>query len=245
MSELHLGVMDRSYAEGRRKRAYLRWRYCVRARYAADRFRDRRPDRTGPLRVLEMGAADGRTLLEMRALLGGDGVFEGLELQPDLIDEAPPLPSNVRLVCGDVMAPPETFERGSYDLIAALALLEHLPDPLACVRAAYDLLAPGGVFVASCPHPVWDEIAGALRMVADEHHEDHMTGDKMRRLAEEAGFERCETEPFMWAPVGVLPYANLWVSPARALEIDARVRRLGPLGKPGFVNQGLVAQKPR
>lgn len=239
----HLGVMDASYAAGRVRQRHLEWRYRVRAAFAARAFerRDGRPG--GAPKVLELGAAEGRTLLALRERLGPDGVYDGIELSDELLAAAPPLPKGVTLHRGDVMALPEPIEAARYDLVAALALLEHLPDPLACVREAFRVLRPGGVFVATCPHPIWDEIAGHLRMVADEHHEDHMTGPKMERLARDAGFSDVEVSRFMWAPVGVLPYARLSVSPDRALDIDERLAR-SRLLSPTFVNQGLVAVKP-
>ncbi|MCG8412904.1 MAG: class I SAM-dependent methyltransferase [Pseudomonadales bacterium] len=42
-----------------------------------------------------------------------------------------------------------TDEPASYDAILALNLIHLLDDPVACIRKAYDLLKPGGVFVTS------------------------------------------------------------------------------------------------
>ncbi len=154
------------------------------------------------------------------------------------------MPENTRLVCGDVMDLPPELEPCSYDLVTILAVLEHLPDPAACLREAFRMLRPGGIVVASCPNPFWDEVAGHLKMVADEHHEQHLGGKELLSLANEAGFEDAVFEPFMWAPVGVLPYLKIAVNPDRALRIDRVLRRLSPL-RFSFVNQGLVAQRPR
>lgn len=235
------GVMDATYAEGRRSARHLVWRYQVRARFAAEAFWARRGVVHGP-RVIELGAAEGKTLLELRRLLGPAGQYDGYELSDELLAAAPALPDNVALHKGDACdlceAPSE-----AYELCAALAILEHLPDPAACVREAYRALAPGGVFVATCPHPIWDEIAGRLRLVADEHHEQKMTGARMRDLAAAAGFANVQLVPFMWAPVGVLPYVGIDVDPGRALRWDRWLRRRPLLGA-GFVNQGLIGEKP-
>lgn len=233
--------MDATYARGRDRAGHLRWRYRVRAAYAVRAFERRRT--VAHPRVLDLGAADGRTLLEIRHLLGGRGEYVGVELADDLIAAAPPLPSSVRLVKGDVMAvPPEVGD--GFDLVTALAVLEHLPDALACLREAERLLVPGGVVVATCPHPIWDEIAGRLHLVADEHHEDALGLEKLGSLARQAGFEDVLTERFMWAPTGIIPYARIEPSPRAALFIDRLVRRV-PLLPLGFVNQALVAIKPR
>jgi SAM-dependent methyltransferase len=234
--------MDRSYADGRQRAPHLKWRYRVRAAFAANAFRDAF-GANATARVLDLGAAEGLTLMRLRELLGPGGTYDGIELSDSLLAAAPPTPENVRLLRGDVTSLPEEVAEGSYNLCAALAVLEHLPNPEACVREAFRALEPGGVFVATCPHPIWDEIAGKLGMVADEHHEDHMTGDKMRRIAESAGFRDAHFEPFMWAPVGFLPYLRVSPDPEQALRVDGLVRRL-PLMRSTFVNQGLVARKP-
>jgi 2-polyprenyl-3-methyl-5-hydroxy-6-metoxy-1,4-benzoquinol methylase len=92
------------------------------------------------------------------------------------------MPDNTVLWKGDVTSLPPGVEEGSYDLVTALAVLEHLPDPSACVREGFRALRGGGVFVATCPNPFWDEVAGRLGLVADEHHEQHMTGALMKTL---------------------------------------------------------------
>ena len=68
--------MGADYAAGRGKKPYMRYRYRVRAAVAVDAFHERQPKRD-EYRVLDLGAADGRTLLYMRGLLGDMGRFDG------------------------------------------------------------------------------------------------------------------------------------------------------------------------
>jgi ubiquinone/menaquinone biosynthesis C-methylase UbiE len=44
------------------------------------------------------------------------------------------------------------FEEGSFDLVTANMVLEHLTDPVAVFREAQRVLAPGGRFIAITPH---------------------------------------------------------------------------------------------
>ena len=236
------GVMDREYAKGRKNAPHLKFRYRVRARLAVDAFRARRgaqPDYS----VLELGAAECLTLLAIRELLGSRGRFDGVELSDELIAAAPSLPENVTLHKGDVMDLPPAIEAGRYDLVTALAVLEHLPDPTAALREALRALKPGGVLVATAPNPLWDHVAGALGMVAEEHHEQELDGKALQRITRDAGFVDVEFKRFMWAPIGVLPYLKVPVDPALSLKIDRAVARLRAFDF-GFVNQCIVAQKP-
>lgn len=237
------GVMDASYAIGRLRKPALRFRYRVRAALAVSAYR-RIGGRRERHRVLDLGAAEGATLLEIRALLAGSGRFDGVELSDELLAAAPALPSDTALHRGDVEADlPAELEPASYDLCTLMAVLEHLRDPLAALENAFAMLRPGGVLVASCPNPTWDEIAGRLRLVADEHHEQQLDAAAMLGLARAAGFEDAEFRPFMWAPVGVLSYAYASFSPRLALTVDEWVSRL-PQSRPSFVNQAIVARKP-
>jgi SAM-dependent methyltransferase len=242
-SPMHAGVMGAEYAAGRLRSPELRFRYQVRARVAVDAYHERHSWKKS-YRVLELGAAEGLTLLHIRELLSGRGSFDGVEFSRELIERAPELPQDTRLIEGDVMTLPAELVPESYDLCTVLAVLEHLSDPVACLREALRMLVPGGVLVASCPNPLWDEVAGKLRLVADEHHEQHLTGRDMLRLAREAGFDRLEFRPFMWAPVGVLPYLRIPIDPELALKLDARLASV-PLLRQTFVNQLLIAEKPR
>lgn len=237
----HSGVMNSNYAKGRVRKQHLRWRYETRALYAAQRFRARWLKDAEPS-VLDLGAADGRTLLALREALG-PGQYDGVEYARDLIDAAPELPDRVKLLQGDVTNL-DNLPSGSYDLCTALAVLEHLPDPQAALSEAFRCLKPGGVLVVSCPHPGWDRLAGRAGLVEDEHHEDHIDSVRLESLARASGFAEVDVSPFMSVGIAVLPYLGFWVPPRTALQVDAVIERM-PASKWLFVNQGLVAVKPK
>lgn len=236
------GVMTSAYAKGRLSKPELRYRLRVRARAAFEAMQSHELLNANHSRVLELGAADGRTLLEIWTLLDGRGEFDGIEYAQELIDEAPKLPENMRLLKGDIHAFPSSVADREYDMVTALAVLEHVEDPLLVVQNAFDVLDDGGIFVATSPSPVWDNIAGALGMVADEHHTVEVTLDLMKEWAREVGFRKITTQPFMWVATGTLAYAGLAPDPAVSLKIDRLISRI-PGARNVFVNQILVAQK--
>jgi SAM-dependent methyltransferase len=178
----------------------------------------------------------------MREYLDGRGAFTGVEISEPLLEQVPDLPADTRVIPGDVMALPEQLDPESYDLCSSLAVLEHLPEPVACLEEAHRMLRPGGVFVASTPAPFWDRLAGTLGLVEDEYHQQEVTLSDMETWASEVGFETVETCPFMWCVTGFLPYLRVPISPSWSLRIDEVMRKIDPTDY-SFVNQALVAQK--
>lgn len=241
MSKERHGVMDASYAQGRTEKLSLSWRLRARARAAADAYQSLSPG-LPPSRILSMGAAEGRTLVSVRDLLNPAATALGIEHNQALIDAAGTLPPGVTLRQGDVMALPPELGDDSFDLVVALAVLEHLPRPAEAVREAFRVLRPGGVFVATCPNPLWDEIAGHLGLVADEHHEVALDRKALRGLTQEAGFTRVVDLPFMWVPAAALPYAGVDVPLELARRLDQLVGQL-PYAGVAFVNQLVAARK--
>lgn len=100
------------------------------------------PDHT----VLELGCGTGSTALELapgvKAYTGTDVSSEMIKIaRAKLTDD---LPANLAF---DV-APAGAIPDGSYDAIIALNLLHLLPALEADLRAIYDVLPPGGLFIA-------------------------------------------------------------------------------------------------
>lgn len=140
-----------------------------------------------PRRVLELGCGTGRLLLPL-ARLGVAAELVGLDdsepflarCAERLAGEAPDVRSAVRLVEADMRAPEL---EGPFDLVVvafnSLSYLVERADRLACLRAARELLAPGGVFAFDLVQPRYDFLAeamepcGPLRVDADHPAHDH------------------------------------------------------------------------
>ena len=237
------GVMDAGYSSRRKKVGPLAFRYRTRALAALVEF-ERRKGKPRMERVLELGAADGLTLLEIRRLLSATGEFHGVELSTDLLFRCPKDVPGLRVIHGDVMALPKEIPAAHYTLVTALALLEHLDEPARCVTEAVRVLKPGGVFVATCPNPFWDGMAGRLGLVEDDFHVHRLNAEALIRLFEDAGLEDVTFTPFMWVPIAFLPYLRLPVPPQLGLSIDRAVGRLGRWTSMVCVNQLVAGNKP-
>lgn len=79
-----------------------------------------------------------------------------------------------------------------FDTVVALAVLEHLHDPLAFLRQARAALRPGGTIVLTTPHPAWEWVhslgarVGLFSHEAHEEHEELLNREEIERLARAA-----------------------------------------------------------
>jgi SAM-dependent methyltransferase len=234
------GVMDESYAAGRRAEPAIHYRYRVRALEAAEAIkRNLNPSRR--LKCLDLGSADGSTLQEIARALPFPASFTGIEHSGALVARAGQLGPHIRVVRGDMAALPAAIKNASYDVVTALASLEHLESPAIALREAAKALKRGGLMVATCPEPFWDRLATRLGLLED-HHESYVSRRSMLEGLELAGMESIEYRRFMWAPVGFLPYVGVRVAPPISLAVDAGIRRLHLLNWL-FINQLWVGQK--
>ncbi len=123
---------ERGYTDYRADADLYRRTFELRKRLV-DRFAPR------PGRVLDVGCAAGFFLSVMR-----DAGWDVTGLEPSA-----PIRRAARALLGDeaVLAEPlgvAELPRRSFDLVTMWDVLEHLPDPVAALRAARVLLAPGG-----------------------------------------------------------------------------------------------------
>jgi len=239
-SPISKGVLDVKYANERLKKPELKFRYKVRALISAQAVHKYIKKSKG-LNILDFGAAEGLTILELDKLIPESKII-GIEYSQDLINEAPTLPDNVVLEKGDVTNLNNNLKKANFDIVCALALLEHIPDPVKCIEQAKFALKKGGIFVATSPNPLWDKIASISGLLREDQHEIDMTKARMKKLPELAGLEVVYYGRFMWTPIAFLPYLNINVSPSFALKIDKFVRRL-KIFNFLFVNQIIIAKK--
>ncbi len=106
--------------------------------------------RQGTVRLLDVGCADGRLLDWYKASSVGPRLeTHGIEMNEAAAASA--RRRGHRVVSGRFEVDSE-LEPGSFDLILAAHVIEHVDDPERFARRASELLAPGGVFVVHTPN---------------------------------------------------------------------------------------------
>ena len=130
-------------------------------------------------RVLEVGCGTGHNL----AMLGKFGELDASEL-----DFAARTLSTKRLgreVKEAKLPDLSMFKRDSYDLVALLDVLEHVPDDLGSLRAIHRRLKPGGALLMTVPANPWMWSAHD----AAHHHFRRYTRKQLEELFLRSGLE--------------------------------------------------------
>jgi SAM-dependent methyltransferase len=117
-------------------------------------------------RVLDLGCRDGALT---QAYAGGNEIV-GVDADREALAEAEKLGIETRWADLDDALP---FEDGSFDVVVAGELLEHLRDPKRVVSEVLRVLRPGGTFVASVPNAY--RLKNRLRFLLGRKPEDDPT----------------------------------------------------------------------
>ena len=152
-------------------------------------------------RILELGAGTGHNL----AMLSRFGPVEASELDPI----ARKLASERlgREVKEAALPDLPMFPADSYDLIALLDVLEHVPDDRASLAAIMTRLKPGGALLLTVPANPW---MWSAHDVAHHHHRRYRKAE-IEKLAREAGFEIELLSPFnslLFPPIAAVRLAG-------------------------------------
>ncbi len=171
-------------------------------------------------RILDVGCGDGLIFEKLIRF----GPVEGIEMDQTAVDPGGPWASRIRVHAFD-----DTFEPGHrYALVLLLDVLEHIAEPVPCLRRAVQLLAPDGAILVTVP---------SFRLLWTSHdvlnrHFTRYTKGSLTELARQAG-ARIETSRYFFQ----------WTFPIKlALRLKEALTQTPP-GVPripsGWVNRAL------
>ena len=182
------------------------------------------PARRG--RLLDFGCGAGAFLRRMRDL---GWRVEGLDVSRDL---AAAVSDQLGITVHVGSLPHASLEPQSYDLLTMWQALEHVHDPRAVVRAAANLLRPGGLFYATVPNfESWGRVRFGHSWYGLDvpRHLTHFAPQTLARLVEAEGFRVQRIEQ-----VGMDGWIRHSARRARAFEMGSwrlQACRFKPLAK--------------
>jgi 2-polyprenyl-3-methyl-5-hydroxy-6-metoxy-1,4-benzoquinol methylase len=152
-------------------------------------------------RILDAGCGSGRTMVDLARY----GLVCGIELDPDAAATAAARDS-FEVRTGRVEQLP--WKEGSFDLIACLDVIEHVPDDRLALRELRRVCRPGGRLIVTVPaHPLlWS------RHDEQNHHYRRYTRSTLHGAALAAGWELERITSFM----------SLLLAPAAAVRLAQR-----------------------
>lgn len=128
-------------------------------------------------RILDVGCGTGANL----KMLSEFGDAEGVDISPDALEFCQKRGLDVKLGAAESLP----YESGTFDLVTALDVVEHLDDDVAGLREMRRVLRPGGRALLFVPTFMW------LWGVQDDvsHHRRRYRLSELRQAVTAAGFE--------------------------------------------------------
>ena len=170
--------MDRIVYDRMAEHDSSHWWYVARRDILHD-YVARYADLPKQARILEIGCGTGHNL----AMLQQFGEVDAIEIDP-----AAAAIASKRLDKPVSNAPLPTLpgiERGAYDMIAVLDVVEHIDDDVAALRAMKDCLKPGGKILIAVPAHQW---MWSAHDVVNHHHRRYSKAS-LKKAIEAAGLE--------------------------------------------------------
>ena len=168
--------MDRIVYDRMAEHDSTHWWYTARRDVLHD-YIARYADLPKDARILEIGCGTGHNL----PMLGQFGAVDAIEIDPAAREIAS---KRLGKPVGDAPLPELTgIERGAYDMIAVLDVVEHIEDDVAALKAMKACLKPGGKILIAVPAHQW--MWSAHDIV--NHHHRRYTKASLRAAIDAAG----------------------------------------------------------
>jgi SAM-dependent methyltransferase len=143
---------------------------------------------------LDIGTGDGAFLAQLVA----NGFDDVIGVEPSAAPVAA-ASAGVRSMIRTGAFDPRDFTPEQFGLVTCFQTLEHVPDPLALCRGAYQLLRPGGAFLVVCHNRrgVVNRLLGRRSPIYDVEHLQLFCPRSLRSLLQRSGLSDIRLRPIV------------------------------------------------
>lgn len=152
-------------------------------------------------RVLDIGAGDNALIRLYRQRLlrsGKDDAGADDSVGVDVVDWGG---DTLKIASSDSLP----FEAESFDTVAFVACLNHIPERIGALKEAHRVLKPGGLLVTTMIGRLIGDVGHAIWWYSEDKHRDVAEGEvmgidktEMLRLLEQAGFRQVSVKRFVY-----------------------------------------------
>jgi len=220
--------MKKDFAEQYKNHEEWHWWFRGRTRILQSVLQSELTNGRHSKRILSLGCGPAEGLKWLVPFAGPDGKVIGLDIEPL---HGKTIGREIAFVIGSIEQAP--FTAGSFDLVLALDVFEHLDDDSAGVREVVRLVKPGGTLLVTVP--ALPSLWGGQDVVSE--HRRRYTKRTLSRLFDNAGLSGYRIGYFNSL---LFPVAASMRLTRRAVGLGNRARSDFEDNKPGVVNDMLA-----
>lgn len=133
-----------------------------------------------PLSILDVGAADGAMLRQLKNNLNTD-ICLGIEPSVEYINSRSNDSPQIIQAIGEKLP----FKSNSFDVVVAASVFDHMGEPAAFLRECRRILKKEGIVIVTLISPFYDALAVKLKIKEDDHVFHFSEGELARTIRKE------------------------------------------------------------
>jgi len=191
------GVLDKQYHRDREIKKAHSYRLKRRTHEVINIITSYLPGQDRYLKILDVGTADGMMLSAIKDHLPQSLCF-GFEYGLDLIKTNKD--KRLKMICGDAGLLP--FQSGSFHLLIACSIVEHLQDSSVFIKESHRVLKKNGILIVTTPVPFWEKILTKTGHLDNDQHYQTYNLEQMEEIFRKNNFKILKSKKFMMSPIG-------------------------------------------
>lgn len=191
------GVLDKQYHLDRKIKKAHAYRLKRRTHEVMNIITSYFPRHNLNLKILDVGTADGMMLSGIKNHLPQSLCF-GFEYGLDLLETNKD--KRLKMICGDARVLP--FQSGTFHLLIACSIIEHLQDAPGFIKESHRVLKKNGILIVTTPVPFWEKILTKTGHLDSNQHYQTYNLKQLEEIFKKNNFKILKSKKFMMSPIG-------------------------------------------